>query len=90
MITEYFNYKLLLGMVIITLFVLTSCTKNDMTGVATSQGGYSIFKNTVYYVENSSILKYVDANTGKTGVLCSKPDCKHELYDEKRESGSYL
>lgn len=83
MITKYFNYKLLLGMVIITLFILTSCAKKDMTGVAISQGGYSIFNNTVYYVENSSILKYIDANTGKTGVLCSKPNCKHELYDEK-------
>lgn len=83
MITKYFNYKLLLGMVIITLFILTSCAKKDITGVAISQGGYSIFKNTVYYVENSSVLKYIDANTGKIGVLCSKPDCKHELYDEK-------
>lgn len=84
------NVDLLLKSIVLTLsiatlsfFTLTSCSKNDMTGVAISQDGYSMFDNTAYYIENFRILKYVNANTGKTGVLCSKPNCKHELYDEK-------
>lgn len=62
--------------------MLSSCSKPIMKGVAINQGGYSVYNNTVFYIDNSTI-KYIDLVTGKTGVLCGKPNCKHELYDEK-------
>ena len=38
-------------------------------------------KNGYYFMENG-MLFYYDKETGKTVYACSKPDCKHERYDE--------
>lgn len=52
-----------------------------MSGVSISMGGYSLSGNTAYYIDDLNVIKYIDVKTGNSGVLCSKPNCKHEIYD---------
>ncbi|MBQ4447689.1 MAG: hypothetical protein II897_05295 [Clostridia bacterium] len=42
-----------------------------------------------YLAYSGSYLYYFDKSTGDRGVLCSKPECLHDAYDDNEECGGY-
>ncbi len=70
----------LIILILVTIFSLTSCGKSEESYIKnqTIIGNYNgcFFENKYFYFTDN-LVYFSDLDSGDTGVLCSKPDCKH-------------